>query len=441
MSQSRQAAPDAAPAFAPPAASAPANTPTKQAGGSTPAKPASQSAQRFNTPQLLRRLTSALILTGLLVSLAGLASFAGLAAALNRAEDNAKQLIRVQKIQTNLLSADATATNAFLVGGLEPPAQRSSYDQAIDSSTSLIAEASDAQPADAAALSALNRAVVDYAVTIEQARANNRQGFPVGSQYLRNASADLRSDALPLLDNLVRANSSRADQSMGSKLGLIFPIAALLALGALVASMVWVARRFRRRINSGLLAAAAVLLVSLISALVLLGQVASQVAEIRNGSYSSLNAAADVRINANNAKSNESLTLIARGSGASFQKAWLASAQTVEQRLGELPTGLGDVWATYATAHQQIRRLDDGGQWDAAVRLATGADQKSANTRFTVFDQEVTRFLDTASANTANGLGSLQPLLIVAATLSFLAGLAAALLARTGLAERLREYR
>ena len=100
----------------------------------------------------------------------------------------------MQKIQTNLLSADATATNAFLVGGLEPPAQRASYDQAMTTPARLIAEAAQAQPADAEALAALNQELVSYAAAIEQARANNRQGLPVGAQYLRNASAQLRAD-------------------------------------------------------------------------------------------------------------------------------------------------------------------------------------------------------------------------------------------------------
>ena len=45
-----------------------------------------------------------------------------LARTLDRAEADTAQLIRVQNIQTDLLSADAAATNAFLVGGLVPPA-------------------------------------------------------------------------------------------------------------------------------------------------------------------------------------------------------------------------------------------------------------------------------------------------------------------------------
>jgi hypothetical protein len=414
----------------------------EQPGTSVPAVPPDRSAQRRDTPQLLRRLTTALILTGLLFGLAGVVSFAGLAAALSRAEASTEQLIRVQKIQTSLLSADATATNAFLVGGLEPPAQRASYDQAISSTGTLIAEASDAQPADAAALAALNRAVVGYAVTIEQARANNRQGFPVGSQYLRDASADLRSDALPLLDLLVDANSSRASGAMGSLLGLIFQIIGLLALLALAASMVWVARRFRRRINTGLVAASGVLLLAWLGGLVALAQVDNQVDDIRDGSFASVNAAADVRINANNAKSNESLTLIARGSGGAFQEAWGASAKTVDQQLGRLASKeLSTSWAAYTSAHQQIRRLDDSGQWDAAVKLATGSTPQSANTRFTVFDRSATRFLDAASVETANALARPQPLLVAMAIFTLLAGVAAAVLARAGLAARLREYR
>ena len=40
---------------------------------------------------------------------------------------NTDQLVRIQAIQTNVVQADADATNAFLVGGLEPPAQRADY--------------------------------------------------------------------------------------------------------------------------------------------------------------------------------------------------------------------------------------------------------------------------------------------------------------------------
>ena len=137
------------------------------------------------------------------VRASGGAAFVLLATALGRASASTAQLIRVQQIQTNLLAADATATNAFLVGGLEPPAQRQAYDDAINAATTGITEAAEAESADEQALSRLNEELVAYVALIEDARANNRQGFPVGAQYQRTASATLRADALPLLDNLV----------------------------------------------------------------------------------------------------------------------------------------------------------------------------------------------------------------------------------------------
>ena len=90
---------------------------------------------------------------GVVFGLLAAVTFVLLAAALGRASASTAQLIRVQQIQTNLLAADATATNAFLVGGLEPPAQRQAYDAAITAATTGIAAAAEAEPADEQALS------------------------------------------------------------------------------------------------------------------------------------------------------------------------------------------------------------------------------------------------------------------------------------------------
>jgi hypothetical protein len=68
-----------------------------------------------------RLLSLGVVVAGIIIGLVGALTFAYLAFSLSRAKADTAQLIRVQKIQSNLLSADATATNAFLVGGLEPP--------------------------------------------------------------------------------------------------------------------------------------------------------------------------------------------------------------------------------------------------------------------------------------------------------------------------------
>jgi hypothetical protein len=437
------APPVAAPTTTAPPIAPPATAPASPAAATPSAATRATAVRTMDTPQRLRLLSLGVVVVGVLVALVGVLTFSYLAVSLSRAKADTAQLIRVQKIQSNLLSADAIATNAFLVGGLEPPAQRAVYDEAMSSTSSLIVEASQAQPADAAALSALNQQVVGYAATIEQARANNRQGLPVGAQYLRNASADLRSTALPILDNLVSSNATRAADDMDARAGYIFPIIALLALAGVIIGQVWLARRFKRKINVGMLASAAVLLVITIASLIAAIQLSSTLNSITNGSFAAVNTAADTRIDANNAKSNESLTLIARGSGQAFEATWKSSADSVAanlQRLTDRPE-LVNQWQAYTNVHGKIRELDDGGRWDRAVSQATGSDTESSNTVFGTFDNNLAGYLDEVSQETSSSLAGIQPATVVFAILTLLSGLAVALLGRWGISARLKEYR
>ncbi len=432
----------AATTTAPPTAPA-ATTPVPSGQAAPSPAPPTSRLKSMDTPQRLRLLSLGVVVACVVVALVGGLIFSYLAFSLSRAKADTAQLIRIQKIQSNLLSADATASNAFLVGGLEPPAQRAVYDQALSSTSSLIVEAAQAQPADAAALSALNEQVVSYAATIEQARANNRQGLPVGAQYLRNASADLRSTALPILDNLVSSNAARAADEMDARVGYVFPVISLLALVGLIVGQIWLARRFKRRINVGMLASAVVLLVITVGGFIAAQQLSSTLSSISKGSFAAVNNAADARIDANNAKSNESLTLIARGSGQTFENAWKSSADAVAgnlQRLGERPE-LVTQWQAYTDVHGKIRDLDDGGRWDTAVALATGSARDSSNTAFGTFDRNLAGYLDEVSQDASSSLADEQPAMVVGAILILLGGLAAALLGRWGVAARLKEYR
>ena len=140
------------------------------------------------------------------------------------------------------------------------------------------------------------------------------------------------------------------------------------------------------------------------------------IGNIRDGSFTDVRDAATARIEGNNAKSNESLTLIARGSGGSFEEAWQTSAAIVEDRISRFGRDFEVVWQPYVDVHTQIRTLDDGGQWDKAVALAT--DQAGPNTTFTAFDTNVARVVDSASAETTGGLAATVPWMIIGAILS-----------------------
>lgn len=445
MSQASQAA-TAAPTGT---AAAPDTTvvPAGLAPGSAPVSQRSVAQQPeqdsgTSTPRRLSQLSVLAIALCVAFAATAALTFSNLATALDRASDNTEQLIRVQNIQTNLLEADATATNAFLVGGLEPEEQRATYDRALARTTALIAEAADAQPADATALAALNQAVVQYAASMEQARANNRQGFPVGAQYLRNASADLRSTALPVLDNLVEANTDRAGQEMDPGQAITFKLMGIATLVVLLLTMYWVARRFHRTLNLGLVAAAVLVLITLIAGSIGLGGLSNTVDDIRQGPFSDVRDLSSARIQGNNAKSNESLTLIARGSGAAFEKEWQTAGKLVEDRLKDDDHAqLSDLWRAYAARHAEIRKLDDGGDWDAAVAQATGADAASSNATFGKFNEGVAEELNQTSAQASQSLTDPTTGLRVAAVLAALVAIAAGVLSRIGLAARMKEYR
>ena len=410
---------------------------------------ASLRAALAGTPGRLRGLAALTVLATLLFGLAAGQAFRAADGAIERAAANSDQLVRMQAIQTHVVQADADATNAFLVGGLEPPAQRADYTAAIASASQLIAEAAQHQPADGPALGALNQELVAYASEIEQARANNRQALPVGAQYLKGASANLRSDALPLLKNLVDANNQRvAEEFDNASLALLWlVVAGLLTLLVLVLALVWLARRTRRYVNVPLAAAALIVLVTLVLGALGLTRVSNRVDAARDGVYAATLSTAQARIAAFDAKSNESLTLIARGSGSAFEKAWQASSAAVTAELSELgqnpaSSGLAPLpWSDYTSVHKQIRTLDDSGNWEGAVELATGTGQGTSNSAFGSFNTSSGEQLAGLSDQTAQQLDQARRWLPLGGALGVLAGVLAALGAWWGVSQRLEEYR
>ena len=420
-----------APVASPATASLPAPAPS-----ALPVPAAATTLKPRDTPRELRRLTTAVITLSLVFGLLGLSLFTLLAWTMQRASAATAQTIRIQQIQTNLQRADANATNAFLVGGLEPASQRTAYEESITAASQLIAQAADAEPADQAALAALNVELIDYTENIELARANNRQGFPIGAQYLRLASNGLRADALPILQSLVDANALRASSQMKVTIAIPIAIIELALLGGLIWGQLWLAKRFKRRFNVPLAISTAIGLTSVIVTTVLISWAGVSLAGVRDGHFADVRAASNARVAANDAKSNESLTLIARGSGGAFQDAWQVAADSVAADITRF-RDMNSLWQPYVGVHTEIRKLDDGGQWDKAVQLATS----KSNTAFDAFDQAIAHQVDGSSAATTSGLARLMPWMIVGALLAAGAGVAMAALGRRGVQQRLKEYR
>ncbi|WP_243057159.1 hypothetical protein [Nocardioides sp. SR21] len=353
-----------------------------------------------------------------------------------QAANNTEQLVRVQNIQSTLFRADALATTAFLTGGLEPPEQRAAYDEAIETITRQIAEAAEAQPADRDALAALNTAVTEYNATIAQARANNRQGFPVGAEYLRTASAGLRDtavegSAIPIVQALVAANAERAEDELNAQHPFLILLPGLAALGVLYWVNRQLARRFHRRINIGVAAAFATVVVLTVVGFFVAAIQASSNNDLEAGSYDTSYRESTARTAANDAKANESLRLISRGSGQVYEDRWVVASETVEDNAS---TETLPYWADYVAVHQDVVRLDTEGQYDQAVELST------TDTTLDAFDARSQEVIADAGFQTTDALRGGNTGILVLGFFTLAIGIAAAGLVTWGIGLRRREY-
>lgn len=395
------------------------------------------------TPGRMRLLAILGVIAALLLGGAAANAILASEAAAERAANTTEQVVRMQSIQVDLLRADALATNAFLVGGLETADARAQYDAAMAAVARNIAAGAAAQPADAKALGTLAEKVQDYGALVEQARSNNRLGLPVGARYLTEASSSLRASAIPVVAEIVKANEARAQKEFDRSNSSIQLLAGVAALIVLVLIAVWLARRTHRYLNPSLAGGVLLLVVGLVVAATTIGNIGTTTAQVASGLYRDAVDLAHVRTAANDARANESLTLIARGSGQKYQDAWVANDKTVRGTLGQIDdaSGLTSDWDAYAKAHEQIRAQDDGGQWEQAVELATTPEAGGSSAAFNAFDEQVTQRRDAASAAAIDQLGKLGGGSTVWAALIAIVSLIASWLIVRGIGQRIKEYR
>jgi hypothetical protein len=408
------------------------------------------------TPGKLRGAAIVGVVVCLLFAVLGANAFRSRGEALDAARDGAAQVVRVQQIATSLAQADAAITNAFLQGGTASPAALQDFDRFVAEAGKGITDASSAEPGDADALAAVNQSLNRYSAAIATATANNRLGNEVGSAYLRQASQLLRTPSndyaaiLPTLQAVADTDADRVDDAFADarRAGLYLLISGLVVLGGLLAVQVWLARRTRRILNVPLTAGTVTVLIAL--ALGAFTMLSSQrtADDVRDTHYAATKALAQARIAGYDAKANESLTLVYRGTGQAYEAAWKAQFKAASDGLAAArAAGVSSAQASASLSrwqgvHTQIRELDDErGQWDAAVRRATGTGGQDSPTVFQGFADATAQALPQESAAVADGLASSQGRLVILGWLTLLLGLVAAVLAWRGIAQRLEEYR
>jgi hypothetical protein len=363
-----------------------------------------------------------------------------------------------QQIYRSLSDADATASSAFLSGGSEPAELRERYEVDMAQAGAALAKAaSDVGGITAAEqqVDTLGKQLPVYTGLVETARANNRLGLPIGSAYLREASTLMRSKILPAAQELYGIDTDRlaAEQEDATDFPWLTVVLTLVLLGALIATQVHLTRRTNRLLNVGLLAATVAIGVGLIWGAVAGWVSASAVSEARDEGTQQVDALVQARIVALQGRADETLTLVARGDGATYEQEFqmLAPKQTTSlQRArdrssdaavtAQIDDAIGNA-KTWLDAHKKIRDLDNGGQYDEAVKLAIGPDDNGAAAAFSKLDENLSgaiqkgreKFVESTST-AQNSLFGLVPGVILLA-------LVAAAGSLTGIRQRLREYR
>lgn len=405
------------------------------------------------------------------VGLALLTTLAGLFAALTLQDkqDTLDELVAhreplaaaAQLIYRSLSDADATAASAFLAGGVEPPELRDRYEFDIAQAGVALGKASGdvgGDPLAARQVDVLAQQLPVYTGLVETARANNRQGFPAGAAYLREASGLMRSQILPAAEQLYRIDFQRltAEQEDARSFPWVAALLTAALLAALVATQLWLTRRTNRLLNVGLVVATAAVVLGLAWGSVALLVAASHVADAERNGAQQVDVLVQARINALKCRADETLTLVARGDGAAYEREWAQLAPTLVgegsllRRAQELAATreLGDVLGqavanaeAWVAAHAKIRELDDTGAHEDAVRVATADAPESAAAAFGKLDDNLINALNagraefvTRTSRAGQALTGLVPGVVGLAVVAA-AGVA------IGIRERLREYR
>lgn len=418
------------------------------------------------TPGRLSVIAIGLVLLSLIAGLVGTLAVQDKKDTINGLIDHREPLAAAaQQVYRALSDADATAASSFLSIGTEPLPMRQRYDRDIaEAGAALAKAASDSSGVGKAAeqINILGQQIPVYTGLIETARTYNRQGFPVGASYLREASELMRVKILPAAQDLYHTDTERLSAEQDDATGFPWLATALVLalLAALIVTQVYLTRKTNRLLNVGLVVATVSIVITLLWGAVALIVQSTLVGSGEEDGSHQVDVLVRARIAALQARADETLTLVARGDGEAYENDFVNLAGQLGGSDGqggllgearglaadgpaadEIDAAIQDATAWFK-AHAEVRRQDDDGQYQDAVDTAIRDDKKNgAAGAFVRLDENLVaainvgrqEFLD----DTRNAERALTLLAPGIAVLALIAAAGAAM----GIRERLREYR
>jgi hypothetical protein len=290
-----------------------------------------------------------------------------------------------QNLYAALSAADAAAATAFLTGGTDTGPMRDRYKQALADAAESLADTTAGTTTEKTrtAVADLSAKLAAYTGLIEAARVNNRLNFTVGSAYLREASTLMRTSLLPSAEDLYSGNLATLNndqRAVGS-----MPIVSLMLLGfvlvAIIVGSVLLVGRTNRQFNLGLIVAAAAVLLVIGWILVATQLAASNIEDSQTAGTQKFEHLAKARILAQQARTDETLQLIARGDITAREKTFDDHIAELNKVLGTAPPAVADAVTKWVASHdKQVDLYDD--DYFAAVAQAIGPDPNASAAQF-----------------------------------------------------------
>jgi hypothetical protein len=303
-------------------------------------------------------------------------------AILDRAEPFAYS---AQNLYAALSAADAAAASAFL-SGTEPGPVRARYQQALADAASALADAT-AGSSDLktrTAVAEISAQLAAYTGLVEAARANSRQGYPIGSAYLREASSLMQTSLLPGAERIYAGNLAEVDhdqRAVGSVPAFSLVLLGLV-LAAIVVGSVIITARTNRRFNLGLVVAVAVVLLVIVWIIGATRLAAGAIEDSRTEGTAIFGRLAQARIHAQQARTDETFELIARGDITAGEKSFRGHIDDLGVLLGTGSSTTAEAVTKWSASHRNQVDAYLGGDYPAALAQAIGADPGASAAQF-----------------------------------------------------------
>jgi hypothetical protein len=359
------------------------------------------------------------------------------------------------QLYTTLSVADAAAATAFIAGA-EPQDVRQRYEQAITDASVAVTRASSGLTDEPMVLllGRVNAQLAVYTGLVETARTNNRAGNPVGSSYLSEASALMQTQILPDAQRLYEETSRRVDVETTASTRIPAPVILVVLATLLFGAFAnrWLARRTRRRVNMGFVAGAVAVLIMVVwvGTAIIISTADSRSA--KSTAAQSLKTVTSMAITAQQARADETLSLIRRGDEGVRKQSYYQRIDMMEQELSDYlgrddaidKTDLADaeqLLQRWRAADDRINAYVAVGNYQAATQVALGTGEDDSTPAFDKLDAALTKGIEESRQQLRGDITNARRVLSGATVGAALLSLVAAIAVALGLWPRMSEYR